>query len=92
MPDADENPSPTVPLSITRKKFLRWFEQQGITNANVLTAIAGIEDPPLQNMVRDMWNHTLIFLRYHPLLSELGKALKISEQQIDQAFVEGQTL
>lgn len=51
---------------------------------------AVIETAP--DEVKDSWEYSLQYNRFHPLIVSYGKIMKLSEEQIDEIFILGTTL
>ena len=82
-------PSPAVPESVSARQIRLWLVQRGgISLAAVDAAIDAIQDQPTRDSVRVEWEYAPYVERAHPFLVPLAAALGLTEQQVDQAFIE----
>lgn len=77
-----------VPSSVSARQIRLWLLRQGISLAAVDAAIDAIPDQLQRDSVRVEWDYSGYVERTHPFLVPLAAALGLSEQQVDQAFVE----
>jgi hypothetical protein len=89
---AVEPESPSVPASVSSRQIRLWILRQGINLAQVAAAIDAIPDALQRDSVRVEWEYAPYVERSHPMLVPLAAALGLSEDQVDQAFVEAATL
>ena len=82
----------TVPASVSARQIRLWLIQNGISLASVEAAIDAIPDTLQRDLVRVEWEYAPYVERSHPMLVPLAAALGLSEDQVDQAFVEAATL
>lgn len=80
--------SPPVPESISARQIRLWLVRQGISLAAVDAAIDAIPDQLQRDSVRVEWDYAPYVERSHPMLVPLAAALGLTEQQVDQAFIE----
>lgn len=85
IPDPTVAP-PSVPYSITPRQVRLLLLQKGML-ADV-TAIIAQQD----EATRITWEYALEYLRSDPLLNQLASNLGLSEEQIDQFFIEAALL
>jgi hypothetical protein len=78
----------SVPASVSARQIRLWLLRQGISLAAVDAAIDAIPDQLQRDSVRVEWDYAPYVERTHPMLVPLAAALGLSEQQVDQAFVE----
>lgn len=80
--------TPPVPESISARQIRLWLIRNGISLAQVDAAIDAIPDQLQRDSVRVEWDYAPYVERSHPMLVPLAAALGLTEQQVDQAFVE----
>lgn len=80
--------TPPVPESVSARQIRLWLVRHGISLAAVDAAIDAIPDQLQQDSVRVEWAYAPYVERSHPMLTPLAAALGLTEQQVDQAFVE----
>jgi hypothetical protein len=80
--------TPPVPESVSARQIRLWLLRQGISLAAVDAAIDAIPDQLQRDSVRVEWDYAPYVERSHPMLVPLATALGLTEQQVDQAFVE----
>jgi hypothetical protein len=89
---AVEPESPAVPASVSARQIRLWLVRHGVSLAAVESAIDAIPDALQRDSVRVEWEYAPYVERSHPMLVPLAAALGLSEQQVDQAFVEASQL
>jgi hypothetical protein len=89
---AVEPESPAVPASVSARQIRLWLVAHGVSLAAVEAAIDAIPDALQRDSVRVEWEYAPYVERSHPMLVPLAAALGLSEDQVDQAFVEAATL
>jgi len=80
----------TVPESISARQIRLWLINNGIQLNQVENAIDSIQDPLIRETTKVEWEYAPYVERNHPMLVPLAQALGLSENQIDQAFIEAQ--
>ena len=78
----------SVPASVSARQIRLWVLRQGISLAAVDAAIDAIPDQLQRDSVRVEWDYAPYVERTHPMLVPLAAALGLSEEQVDQAFIE----
>lgn len=81
-------PPPSIPASISARQIRLWLVRNGISLAAVDAAIDAITDAVTRDSVKVEWEYAPYVERSHPMLVPLAAALGLTEQQVDQAFVE----
>jgi hypothetical protein len=81
-------PTPAIPESVSARQIRLWLIRQGISLAQVDAAIDAIPDQLQRDSVRVEWDYAPYVERSHPMLVPLAAALGLTEQQVDQAFIE----
>jgi broad specificity phosphatase PhoE len=84
--------TPAVPESVSARQIRLWLVRHGISLAAVDAAIDAIPDQLQRDSVRVEWDYAPYVERTHPMLVPLAAALGLTEQQVDQAFVEAATV
>ncbi|EIP96884.1 hypothetical protein OpiT1DRAFT_01311 [Opitutaceae bacterium TAV1] len=88
--DPIEPPSP-VPASVTKRQLRQWLITHGKLAA-VETAISAIPDATQRAVAQNWWDTADYYERAHPLISQVGEALDMTDAEIDDAFREAATL
>jgi hypothetical protein len=78
----------SVPASVSARQIRLWLLRQGISLAAVDASIDAIPDQLQRDSVRVEWDYAPYVERSHPMLVPLAAALGLTEQQVDQAFIE----
>lgn len=81
-------PVPSIPENVSARQIRLWLIQHGISLAQVDAAINEIPDQLQQDSIRVEWEYAPYVERSHPMLGPLAMALGLTEEQINQAFVE----
>lgn len=90
----DEIKNPPKQTEVTPAQIRVWL----VTNfgKDILTQIESmiiaIEDDAVREVARIKWEYGISVLRSDPLLTQFGKALGLSDEQIDAAFLEASKL
>ena len=80
--------TPPVPASVSARQIRLWLVRNGVSLASVDAAIDAIPDQLQRDSVRVEWDYAPYVERSHPMLVPLAAALGLTEQQVDQAFIE----
>jgi|694.fasta_scaffold00202_67 hypothetical protein len=81
-----------IPRSISARQIRMWLVKNGYSLAQVEAQIESIEDPLQRDLIRVEWEYAPYIERNHPWLVPLAQSLGLSEQQIDQAFIEASVI
>lgn len=81
-----------VPQIVSARQVRIWLIQNGILLSQVDTAIDSIQDPTVRDITRVEWEYAPYIERNHPMLIPLGAALGLTNEQIDQAFIEASNI
>jgi hypothetical protein len=81
-----------TPASVSARQIRLWLLRQSISLAAVDAAIDAIPDQLQRDSVRVEWDYSGYVERSHPMLVPLAAALGLTEEQVDQAFVEAATI
>ena len=85
-------PMPPVPESVTPYQFRAWLITHGITMSQVDEFLASIADPDRRALATLAWEYGQSVQRANVFVEECGKALGMTDSQIDQAFREAAEL
>lgn len=81
-----------VPETISARQVRLWLIQNGILLSQVEDAINTINDPLLRESTKVEWEYAPYIERNHPLLEALALNLGLTNEQIDQGFIDGSQL
>lgn len=81
-----------VPPAISPRQARLWLVRNGITPAQVDAVIASIPDAMTRQTVQIDWEYGLEVQRASPFVSQLGTALGLDADALDDAFREAATL
>jgi hypothetical protein len=81
-----------IPENISARQVRIWLVQHGISLDQVDAAINTIQDSTLRDITRIEWEYAPYIERNHPMLVPLAQALGLTQQQLDQAFIEAQNI
>lgn len=91
-PEDDIEPPQPTPASVSARQIRLWLVRNGVALSAVDAAIDAIPDEQQREEVRVEWHHAPYVERAHPMLVPLAAALGLTEQQVDQAFVEAASI
>lgn len=77
-----------IPESISARQIRLWLVRHGISLSQVDLAIDAIPDQLQRDSVRVEWDYAPYVERSHPMLIPLATYLGLTEEQVDQAFIE----
>ena len=81
-----------VPAKVTRRQALQALRLRGITEADIEAKIAGIENVLQRDLALIEFRSSLEFERHRPLVIQIGKALELTDADMDQLFIIAATL
>lgn len=81
-----------IPQTVSARQVRIWLIQHGISLSLVENAIDNIQDPVLKEITKVEWEYAPYIERNHPMLVPLAQALGLTQEQLDQAFVEAQDI
>lgn len=84
--------APPIPESISARQIRLWLVRHGISLSQVDSAIDAIPDQLQRDSVRVEWDYAPYVERSHPMLIPLAVALGLTEEQVDQAFIEASSI
>lgn len=85
-------PPVVVPQTVSARQVRLWLIRNGFSLTQVDAAIDGIQDTLTRESVRVEWEYAPYIERNHPMLLPLASALGLSNEQIDQAFIEANNI
>lgn len=85
------NPPPPMP-ALTSRQLRLGLVANGISLPSVEAAIDAIEDPTDREVARIEWEYATTFERSHPLIEQVGAALGLTPEQIDDMWAEAAAL
>lgn len=80
---------PEVPEKITRRQFKMALVLKGISLEAVETALNNIEDPLKRQLSLIEWEDALTFERDHILIGSLAPHFGLTEDDLDDLFIQG---
>ena len=83
---------PIVPAMISPRQIRLWLVENGISLSAVDAAISSITDELLKEKTKIEWEFSPYVERNHPMINTLGSVLGLTNQQIDNAFIEASLL
>jgi hypothetical protein len=87
-PEDDIVPPEPTPASVSARQIRLWLLGKGVSMAAVDAAINALPDAAEREAVQVEWEYAPYVERSHPMLVPLAAALGLTEEQVDQAFVE----
>lgn len=87
-PEDDIVPPEPPPATVSARQIRLWLLGRGVSMAAVDAAINALPDAAEREAVQVEWEYAPYVERSHPMLVPLAAALGLSEEQVDQAFVE----
>ena len=82
----------TQPFRISARQIRLWLVQHGIALTQIDNAIDSIEDPSTREVVRIEWEFAPYVEKSHPWLIPLAESLGLTQEQVDQAFIEASNI
>ena len=76
------------PSRVSARQIRLWLVGHGIALNQIEAAISTIEDPTTREVVKIEWEYAPYVERTHPWLVPLAQSLGLTEEQVDQAFIE----
>lgn len=86
------SPPPPPPATISPRQARLWLLRSGITPAQVDAVIASIPDAQTRQTVQIDWEYGLEVSRASPFVTQLGAALGLDADSLDDAFREAAAL
>lgn len=82
---------PSVPDSLSPTQLRIWLLRAGKLE-QVNTLIASDPDPLRRTEKEQRWDYALAIPRSHPLVLEIGEALGMTDEEMDDAFIQAASL
>lgn len=80
-----------VPLLISQLKLRKQLIYSGISIDSIYSEIAKLPQPK-RDLVYSMWEYSVVFERNDATLNSMAQMLNISNEQLDNIFIEGNKL
>ncbi len=87
-----ETLAPLVPESVSARQIRLWLIRHNVSLSQVDSAIASIPDQAQREIVQVEWEYAPYIERSHPMLIPLAAYLGLTEEQVDQAFIEASSI
>lgn len=81
-------PETIIPQTISARQIRLWLIQHGFQLSQIDSAIEDIQDPMIRETVKIEWEYAPYIERNHQWLVPLAQSLGLTEEQVDQAFIE----
>lgn len=82
---------PKVPESISQMKLRKQLILSGISIASIDDLIQQLPQPN-RDLIYTMWEYAVVFDRINPELNAMAQMLNISQEQLDDIFINGNKL
>lgn len=79
----------SVPETISQMRLRKQLILSGISIPSIYAAIEQIEDQTQRDLVYTMWEYAVVFERADEILNQMVNILNISQEQLDQIFING---
>lgn len=80
-----------VPDSISQMKLRKQLILSGISIASIDSLIQSLPQPN-RDLIYTMWEYAFVFDRSNPELNAMAQMLEITQQQLDEIFINGNLL
>ena len=80
-----------VPESISQMKLRKQLVLSGISIASIDALIQSLPQPN-RDLIYTMWEYAVVFDRNNPELNAMAEMLNISQEQLDNIFINGNLL
>ena len=80
-----------VPDSISQMKLRKQLILSGIYIASIDALIQSLPQPT-KDLIYTMWEYAVVFDRHNPELNAMAQMLEITQQQLDEIFINGNLL
>lgn len=88
----DEVEELIVPNAVSQMRLRKALILAGISVSSINDAIAAIVDDTQRELIYTMWEYAVVFERSDVTLNQMATALGISQNQLDQLFINAQNL
>lgn len=82
----------SVPETINQMRLRKQLILSGISIPSIYAAIEQIEDQTQRDLVYTMWEYAVVFERSNTELNAIAEMLNISQEQLDEIFINGNLL
>lgn len=82
----------SVPGTVSQMRLRKALILSGISIQSIYTAISAIQDDMQRELIYTMWEYAVVFERSDETLNQMASALGISQNQLDQIFINAQNL
>ena len=82
---------PIVPESISQMKLRKQLIISGISIASIDALIQSLPQPN-KDLIYTMWEYAVVFDRHNPELNAMAEMLGITQEQLDEIFINGNLL
>lgn len=82
---------PKVPESISQMKLRKQLILSGISIASIDALIQSLPQPN-RDLIYTMWEYAVVFDRHNPELNAMAGMLGVTQQQLDEIFINGNLL
>ena len=82
---------PIVPDSISQMKLRKQLILSGISIASIDALIQSLPQPN-RDLIYTMWEYAVVFDRHNPELNAMAGMLGVTQQQLDEIFINGNLL
>lgn len=81
-----------VPETISQMRLRKQLILSGISIQSIYDSIDQIADVTQRDLIYTMWEYAVVFERTDATLNQMASMLQISQEQLDQLFIEGNKL
>ena len=85
-------PLPPLPIKYVPEKVTRFQAKAVLQTMGLLTTAQSLVDNSEDPLVKLVWQEALHFERNSPVLNSLAQAMGLSEEQIDDLFIEAEQI
>ena len=89
--EIEEANKPIVPESISQMKLRKQLILSDISIASIDALIQSLPQPN-RDLIYTMWEYALVFDRHNPELNAMAGMLGVTQQQLDEIFINGNLL
>lgn len=81
-----------IPHAISARQIRLWLIKNNFSLSNIETAINNISDQIIRDMTIVEWEYAPYVERNHPMVNAIANALGLTQDQVDDAFIEAYEL
>jgi hypothetical protein len=89
--EIEEANKPIVPESISQMKLRKQLILSGIAISSIDALIQSLPQPN-RDLIYTMWEYAVVFDRHNPELNAMAGMLGVTQQQLDEIFINGNLL